>query len=83
MAMKKIISLLKPGGIAIITVPLGYNTEIDEIIKNNRILFKEKYFLERINIFNKWRSTNIERALQLKYGQRYAAANSVAFLLYY
>ncbi|MEM4058712.1 MAG: hypothetical protein QXZ12_08345 [Thermoplasmata archaeon] len=81
-AIKKIIQLLKIDGIAVITVPAGYNPEIDKLIKNNDINFSEKFFLKRVSKFNSWIETNTEDALRLKYAEKYPNANAVVFLVY-
>jgi len=80
-AIQKIIDLLSNNGIALITVPLGYNPEIDSIIKNNDIEFSKRYFLKRISHLNLWKETNIDEAMNCKYGSKYQAANAVAFLI--
>ena len=82
-ALLKIFDLLNSNGTAIITVPLGYNPEIDSILVNNEISFTKKYFLKRVSILNLWKETTMEEALKYKYGQKYPAANSVAFLILY
>jgi hypothetical protein len=83
-AIQKIIDLLNDNnGIALITVPLGYNPEIDYIIENNEIEFSKKYFLKRISRLNLWEETNMEEAMNHKYNQKYPSANSVAFLIYF
>ena len=81
-AILKIIDLLNSSGTAIITVPLGYNPEIDSIIMNDEIGFTKKYFLKRVSRLNLWGETTMEDALKYKYSQKYPNANSVAFLLY-
>ncbi len=81
-AMLKIVSLLNINGIAVITVPLGYNPEIDSIIMNDEIRFSKKLFLKRVNKLNLWEETTMEDALKYKYGQKYPTANAIAFLLY-
>jgi len=81
-AIKKIIDLLDDKGIALITVPLKYNAEIDSIVKNNKIEFSKKYFLMRYSKYNLWKQTNIEEAMKCVYGSKYPAANSIAFLIY-
>ena len=81
-ALTKIIGLLSNGGMAIITVPLAYNPEIDDIIKNKKIAFSEAHFLKRVSYLNLWRETNLEDGLNCKYGSKYIFANSVAFLIY-
>lgn len=80
--VQKIIDLLDNKGIAVITVPLGYNPEIDSIIEHNEIDFTRRYFLKRVSRFNLWKETTMEDAIKCKYGSKYPAANSVAFLLY-
>jgi len=82
-AIQKIIDLLDNNGIALITVPLGYNPEIDSFIKNNEIEFSKKYFLKRVSHLNLWEETNMEEAMSYKYGSKYPKANAVAFLIYF
>ena len=81
-AILKIIDLLNSNGTAIITVPLGYNPEIDSIILSNEVSFTKKYFLKRVSIWNLWKETTMVDALKYKYGQKYPAANSEAFLIF-
>lgn len=80
-AILKVLSLLSTNGIAVITVPLGYNPEIDSIIANGDVVFSKRYFLKRVSILNIWEETTMEDAMRFKYGQKYPAANSVAMLV--
>jgi SAM-dependent methyltransferase len=80
-AMARIIDLLKPEGTAVITVPLAYNPEIDEIIKNKKFDFLEAHFMKRISRFNLWRETSLDDALIRTYGSRYVYANAIALLI--
>lgn len=82
-AIQKIIDLLNNNGIALITVPLGYNPEIDSIVRNNEIEFSKRYFLKRISRLNLWEETKLEEAMNYKYGSKYQNANAVAFLIYF
>jgi hypothetical protein len=82
-AIQRIIDLLDNNGIALITVPLGYNPEIDSIVRNNEIEFSKKYFLKRISRLNLWEETNLEEAMNYKYGSKYPCANAIAFLIYF
>jgi len=82
-ALQKIIDLLDSNGIALITVPLGYNPEINSIVKNNEIEFSKRYFLKRISHLNLWEETNIQEAMNYKYGSKYQAANAIALLIYF
>ncbi len=80
-AIIKLLSLLTDNGKLLITVPIGSNPEIDEIVKNNKYNF-QIYFMKRINWFNTWVETTMEDAFKYKYGELYPAANSLAILLY-
>jgi len=82
-AIQKIIDLLNNNGIALITVPLGYNPEIDSIVRNKEIEFSKRYFLKRISRLNLWEETKLEEAMNYKYGSKYQYANAVAFLIYF
>jgi len=82
-AIQKIIDLLDNNGIALITVPLGYNPEIDSIVRNKKIEFSKRYFLKRISHLNLWEETKLEEAMNYKYGSKYQFVNAVAFLIYF
>jgi hypothetical protein len=81
-ALLKIMDLINNGGWALISVPLGYNPEIDDIVYNDLMKFSECYFLKRTSILNRWTTTTRDDALKCKYWEKYPAANSVAFLIY-
>jgi hypothetical protein len=68
---------LAPGGIAAITMPIGYNAELDKRLKANSFPFSEQYFLERISKGNQWKEVNREEALTKKYGTPFHAANAI------
>jgi hypothetical protein len=81
-AVHKLISLLEKNGKLLITVPIGYNPEIDDMLINNRIKFRERHFLKRVSILNKWVETDMKDALEQKFYGRYPFANACAFLIY-
>lgn len=73
-------SLLSPGGKILITVPLGYNPEIDSIVKNHSEEFSDIHFLKRMSIMNHWKEVTVEEALNTRYGDKYFCANAIAIL---
>jgi hypothetical protein len=75
------LNLLANQGSLIITVPLGYNPEIDDFILKNNFNFRI-LFLERYSKFNRWRETSKEIALQKKYNSGFPNANSIAIIYY-
>ncbi|MHB1812565.1 MAG: hypothetical protein ACYCPR_09180 [Thermoplasmataceae archaeon] len=77
-----IIDLLEENGQLVITVPLGYNPEVDNLIRSHRINFSKSYFLKRFSRLNLWKETSLDDALHCKYGSKYPAANAIAILIY-
>lgn len=82
LAFENLKKLLKTGGKMVITVPLGYNPEIDEFIRINEEWFNEVHYLVRTSRFNYWVEANLGEALKRPYGSKYPAANAVALILF-
>ena len=57
-ALARIRELLDKGGMAVITVPLGYNPEIDEIVRKSSLPFTRKIYMKRTSILNRWKQLN-------------------------
>jgi hypothetical protein len=74
--LRKLKDTLKPKGKLLITVPLGYNTEVDEMIKDNLFSFTERYFMTRVNALNIWKETTLDYVL------KYPSKISIAVLIY-
>lgn len=81
LAINKMLNLLADHGSLIITVPLGYNPEIDNFILNNPLNFRI-LFLERYSKLNRWRETTSDLALKKRYNSKFPNANSIAVMYY-
>lgn len=81
-SLNNVINLLEENGELVITVPLGYNKEIEEIIQMQEISFSKVYFLKRVSKLNLWKETSLEDAVKCPYGSKYPAANAIAILIY-
>jgi SAM-dependent methyltransferase len=75
--IKKIKRLLKPGGKAVITIPLGYNHDLDNLLKHDKITFTNEYYLKRISVFNTWQETGRVAIYGAKYGWPFQNANEL------
>ncbi len=53
-ATENLRSLIVSGGRIIVTLPLGYNTELDGLIIEGKLPFTEWYFMKRISRDNRW-----------------------------
>ena len=68
---------LEVGGRGVITMPLGYNLEMDKLLFANKLDFDEKIFLKRINKKNQWIEISEKEAKNSKYNKPFNAANSI------
>ena len=59
-------TLLDAGGLMMITMPLGYNTELDQLLKDRKLAFDEIYCMRR-GEYNEWEQIDIEAALRQDY----------------
>lgn len=68
-------------GKMIITVPIGYNPEMDKLLSANQFKFNEQKFLKRISR-KKWKEVSKEEAMQCNYGKPFSYANAVMIGFY-
>lgn len=67
---------LNKRGKIIFTIPIGYNSELDEMIKTEGIDIQKKKFLKKFG-GNKWVEVTKEEAMISKYGKPYPYGNCV------
>ncbi len=82
-ALEKMMTLLKPGGKLLVSVPLGYNPQTDELVRE--LQYKNHWqvlALQRISRLNLWETTEISTGIQKKYASKYKNANSIAIMRY-
>jgi len=66
-AIENLKSLLAPKGKIIVTLPLGYNTEMDKLLRSGKIQFTKMYYLKRISKDNEWVETDWKDIKNAKY----------------
>lgn len=77
-ALENLTRCLASGGEIVVTLPLGYNTYLDKLLKEDKIQFTEQYYLKRISDDNKW--TQVGRGGEVhyaKYGTPFPYANAI------
>lgn len=79
-ALKKMIELLKPGGKLLVTIPIGYNLDLDGDFFSGNLTGSVDYFLRTSGFI--WRQAAKEEVVNVKYGSPYKAANALAVLNY-
>jgi len=76
MAIAKLRSMLSDDGKLILTLPLGYNLYLDELIYRSELDFDRIYFMKRIN-GNHWIEVTKEGVCGIKYGYPFRGANGL------
>lgn len=68
---------LTPGGQIIVTMPLGYNRNLDNDLREGRLRFDEQSFLKRVSAENDWREASHEEVKDAIYGHPFLFANAI------
>jgi len=76
-AIENLKSLLAPKGKMVITLPLGYNPELDKLLRNDKIHFTRRFCLKRISEDNKWIEVYWKDAQNARYNNPFPAANGL------
>jgi len=69
--------IVSRGGTIIITVPLGYNSALDKLLKDGVIRFSKQYHLIRISKGNEWKEALWEDVQGAKYNVPFPFANGL------
>ncbi len=77
-ALNHLRSLLAPGGILVVTIPIGYNPDIDGLIGKGRLEFNSLHFIKRTTLDNRWTETDWSGVAESRYNTPYPAANALA-----
>jgi hypothetical protein len=64
-------------GDVLITIPIGYNQHLDDLIGSSRIVFPRQGALIRTDAANNWEEVDIRVALERQYGSPFVAANAL------
>jgi hypothetical protein len=75
-AIENLKSLLNSEGKLIVTLPLGYNPFLDELLKKGKIKFNQRYCMKRIS-HNRWVETHWEDIKNAKYGFPFKNVNGL------
>jgi len=76
-AIENLKRLLAPKGKMIITLPLGYNPELDKLLRNGKIQFTRRFCLKRISEDNKWIEVYWKDVQNARYNNPFHAANGL------
>jgi SAM-dependent methyltransferase len=77
-ALANLMNCLKPGGLLVATIPLGYNPEIDQLLFEGKLQFDTLTYIKRISLDNRWQEVVQVEVLGSRYNHPYPAANALA-----
>lgn len=76
-AFEAVRGFVAPGGRLLVTIPIGYNTTLDEGLRSGRLTFDQEIWLIRTTRNNDWRECGRDEALAAEYGRPFPAANAL------
>ncbi len=65
------------GGEIIITVPVGYNSDLDKLLEERKIKFTKTHYLKRVTKDNKWVEADWKSIKDAKYNIPFRGANGI------
>jgi len=76
-AIENLRSLLAPGGELLVTMPLGYNLHLDDLVRNQRTGLSEVRFMKRFSKNNTWREAQYSEVAGAVYGHPFPCGNAI------
>lgn len=72
-AFERLVAALAPGGRLVVTMPLGYNPEVERLLDAGQLPFTRVSFLRRTSKDNRWVEATREEVRGVKYADPYGA----------
>lgn len=76
-AFENMKTFLAPNGKMVVTVPIGYNRELDRLLAEGKIRFSKRYFMKRVSRDNQWVETDWTDVQNSRFDDPYYSANAV------
>jgi SAM-dependent methyltransferase len=76
-AVRHLRSLLRPDGRLVVTIPLGYNPDLDQRLLSGSLKFDEVRYMKRVSRTNRWREASAAEVAGAKYASPYREANAL------
>ena len=73
-AIRHLTGLLRLGGLMVVTIPLGFNPSVDEMLERGRFRFTQRYCFKRLFPSHVWKEVGWEAIRGVGYGYEYKSA---------
>jgi len=68
---------LAKNGKMMVTMPVGYNPDVDQCLRDQKLPFEEVYYLKRLSRDNRWREATLDEVRLLRYNFPHRAGNAI------
>jgi hypothetical protein len=76
-AIARLKELLADNGQMLVTLPLGYNDFVDQMVRENKTGFSETRYMLRVSADNQWREAQLAEVVGIKFGSPFPCANAI------
>lgn len=76
-ALNHLFTLLKKDGQLVFTVPLGYNHDLDTLLRASKIGLTQQFYFKRLTKSNRWQQQNTDILQGAKYNYPFPCANEL------
>ena len=76
-AWENLYGLLNVNGTLVVTLPIGYNSKLDQFLHLNQMPFTHKKYLKRLTKSNKWGEVAWQDIQDARYGHPFPGANGL------
>jgi hypothetical protein len=77
LAIQNLKKHLVSGGKMVITLPLGYNSELDKLLEENKIDFTDQHYFKKVQSNNEWKQVKRDEVLRINYDNSLHSANGL------
>lgn len=77
MAITRLLGSLAKDGKMMVTMPIGYNHDVDQCMRDGKLPFDEVHYLKRISVDNRWREASLDEAMWARFNFPYLAGNAI------
>ncbi|MGQ9617546.1 MAG: hypothetical protein ACUVUG_01155 [Candidatus Aminicenantia bacterium] len=81
-AIERLKNILATNGKLIVTLPLGYNSEMDKYLREGKIGFPRVYLMKRVTKSNKWVEKRYKGVPEVEYGKPFPFANAILICVF-
>ena len=76
-AINNMVSMLTKNGVIFVTIPMGYNKHLDQLLHSEQIKFTERYCMRKTSNYNTWEECNWNDIKDSKQGTPFRFTNGL------